>query len=615
LAGHQDINLLSSLSGFSSLGFLLSSEHIERRLAAILAADVAGSCRLIGADEEGTLARLRTLRRMIFDPKIVEHRGRIVKNTGDGALVEFASVVDAARCAGDIQRSFAEHNVDVPLNKRIEMRIGVHTGDIIIAENDIFGDAVNIAVRLEEIAEPGGICISDDVRRQVRGKVDIAFDDMGWQSLKNIRDPLRAWRVRPMQASGVDSDEYGVPQDKPFIAVLPFQNLSDDAKHEHLADGIVEEITTGLARIRWLSVIARNSTLVYGGRTVDVRQIGRELGARYVLEGSVRKEENRVRVTVQLIDAATGAHLWADRFEGEFANLFNLQDELTESVVGAIAPELQQAEIERAGRKRTESLDAYDLFLRGMARKVADLAGGLEQPTSEGTSEALRLFYGAIEMDPDFASAQGMAALCYAQRKAFAWMSDPTREVAEAARLARGALRARDDAVALATGGFVLAFVVHELEAGVAAIERALMLNPNFASAWLFLGWTKVWQCRSDEAIEHLKRAIRLSPLGRGIAGMHAAMATAHFFAGRYEEASNWAERLLREYPTSHPGLRIAVASNAAAGKTIEARDAAARLLQLDPAFRVSRLRNSLGPYPADAVLKYESAMREAGLE
>ena len=275
----------------------MSSKHVERRLAAILAADVAGSCRLIGADEEGTLARLRALRKTIFDPKIAEHRGRIVKNTGDGALVEFASVVDAARCADDIQRSFSDYNIDVPLSKRIEMRIGVHVGDIIIDESDIYGDAVNVAVRLEEIAVPGGVCISDDARRQVRGKVDIAFDDIGWQTLKNIRDPVRAWRVRPMQATGAGSDEYREPRDKPFIAVLPFQNLSDDNKQEYLADGFVEEITTGLARIRWLSVIARNSTLAYGGRTVDVRQIGRELGARYVLEGSVHKEGNRVRVT------------------------------------------------------------------------------------------------------------------------------------------------------------------------------------------------------------------------------------------------------------------------------------------------------------------------------
>jgi TolB-like protein/Tfp pilus assembly protein PilF len=594
----------------------LSSEQVERRLAAILAADVAGSCRLIGNDEEGALARLKSLRKMIFDPMIAEHHGRIVKNTGDGALVEFLSAVDATRCADQIQRSLAGHGIDVPPGERIEMRIGIHVGDIVIDENDIFGDAVNIAVRLQEIAEPGGVCISDDARRQVRGKVNITFDDTGWQNLKNIGDPVRVWRVRPAQATVAGSDDYRKLQDKPSIAVLPFQNLSDDPRQEYLADGIVEEITTGLARIRWLSVIARNSTLTYGHRIVDVRQIGRELGARYVLEGSVRKEGNRIRVTGQLIDTITGAHLWADRVEGEVSDIFDLEDRVTETVVGAIAPELQQAEIKRARRKPTESLDAYDLFLRGMAREVADLAGGLEQPTSEGTSEALRLFHGAIELDPEFASARGMAALCYAQRRAFGWTSDLAREVTEAARLARGAIQAgKDDAVALATGGYVLAFVVHDLEAGVAAIERALKLNPNFAAAWLFLGWTKVWRCQSDAAIEHLERAMRLSPLGRGIAGMQAAVATAHFFAGRHDEASTWAERLLREYPFSHPGLRIAAASNAAAGRTEEARKAAERLLQFDPAFRIAKLRNFLGPYPPEAVAKYEGAMREAGLE
>ena len=404
--------------------------------------------------------------------------------------------------------------------------------------------------------------------------------------------------------------------DRPSIAVLPFSNISADPKQEYFADGMAEEIITALSRFKALFVIARNSSFAYKGRAIDVKQVGRELGVQYVLEGSVRKAACRVRITGQLVDTATGAHLWADRFEGRLGDIFDLQDRVTESVVGAIAPELQQAEIKRARRKPTESLDAYDFFLRGMAREVADLAGGLEQPTSEGTSEALKLFYAAIELDPEFASARGMAALCYAQRKAFGWTSDPVREIAEAGRLAQGALQAgKDDAVALATGGYVLAFVVHELEAGVAAIERALMLNPNFAAAWLFLGWTKVWRCQFEVAIEHLERAMRLSPLGRGIAGMQAAVATAHFFAGRYHEASAWAGRLLREYPASHPGLRIAVASNAAAGKTEEARKAAARLLRVDPAFRVSKLKNSLGPYPPQAVSKYEEAMRAAGLE
>jgi TolB-like protein/Tfp pilus assembly protein PilF len=398
--------------------------------------------------------------------------------------------------------------------------------------------------------------------------------------------------------------------------VLPFENMSGDPEQEYFADGIVDDITTALSRFKLLFVIARNSSFVYKGKAVDIKQVGRELGVRYVLEGSVRKERNRVRITGQLIDSITGSHLWADRFEGVLADLFDLQDKVTESVVGAIAPELQQAEIQRARRKPTESLDAHDFFLRGMAREVADLAGGLEQPTSDGTNEALRLFCSAIELDPEFASAHGMAALCYAQRKAFGWMIDREREIADAARLARRAIQAgKDDAVALATGGYVLAFVVHELDTGVAGIERALKLNPNFAAAWHFLGWTKVWLGQPDVAIEHLERAMRLSPLGRGIAGMQAAAATAHFFAGRYDEASAWAERLLREYPASHPGLRIAAASNALAGRPEQAHKAAARLRQLDPALRVSNLKDVLGPYRrAEDPTRYEEGMRQAGV-
>jgi adenylate cyclase len=602
----------------------LSSEHVERRLAAILAADVAGSCRLIGIDEEGTLAQLKALRKTLFDPKVTDHRGRIVKNTGDGALVEFASVLDAVRCAVELQRGMAERNTGVPQDKRIELRIGIHVGDIIIEENDIFGDGVNIAVRLEGIAEPGGVSISNDAHRQIRGKIGIDYDDMGPQVLKNIAEPMRVWRVRvnglaapPVQnhRSVGDTDLLALP-DRPSIAVLPFQNMSGDPEQEYFADGIVDDITTALSRFKLLFVIARNSSFVYKGKAVDIKQVGRELGVRYVLEGSVRKEGNRVRITGQLIDSITGAHLWADRFEGELADLFDLQDKVTESVVGAIAPELQQAEIKRARRKLTESLDAYDFFLRGMAREVADLAGGLEQPTSDGTSEALRLFYSAIELDPEFASAHGMAALCYAQRKAFGWMIDREREIADAARLARRGMQVgKDDAVALAAGGYVLAFVVHELDTGVAGIERALKLNPNFATAWLFLGWTKVWLGQPDVAIEHLERAMRLSPLGRGIAGMQAAAATAHFFAGRYDVASAWAERLLREYPASHPGLRIAAASNAMAGRPQQAQKAVARLRQLDPALRVSNLRDFLGPYRhAEDPSRYEEGMRQAGV-
>ena len=325
-----------------ALGCPLNNQHVERRLAAILAADVAGSCRLIGIDEEGTLAQLKALRKTLFDPKITDHRGRIVKNTGDGALVEFGSVVDAVRCAVEIQRGMAEQNIDAPQGKQIELRIGIHVGDIIIDENDIFGDGVNIAVRLEGIAEPGGVCISDDAYRQIRGKVEIACDDMGPQPLKNIAEPMRAWRVRltgqtpsTVQSGPAVSQPRALPlPDKPSIAVLPFTNMSGDPEQEYFADGMVDDIITALSHFKALFVIARNSSFTYKGRAVDVKQVGRELGVRYVLEGSVRKAANRVRITGQLVDTATGAHLWADRFDGGLGDIFDLQDQVTESVDG-----------------------------------------------------------------------------------------------------------------------------------------------------------------------------------------------------------------------------------------------------------------------------------------
>jgi adenylate cyclase len=349
----------------------LSGEDVERRLAAILAADVVGSCRLIGNDEEGTLAQLKALRKTLIDPRITDHRGRIVKNTGDGALVEFASVVDAVRCADKIQRSLAEQNTDVPQDKRIEFRIGIHVGDIIIADDDIFGDGVNIAVRLEWIAEPGGICISDDAYRQVRGKVESALEDMGTQSLKNIAEPMRAWRVRigPSSSSAKTSTAIAQPlplPDKPSIAVLPFQNMSGDPEQEYFADGIVEEIITALSRFKSLFVIARNSSFTFKGKAVDIKEVGRRLGVRYVLEGAVRKASGKVRITCQLIEAATGAHIWADRFERDMTDIFALQDEVTLAVVSAIQPKLFQAQIALATRRRPENLTAYDYFLRAL---------------------------------------------------------------------------------------------------------------------------------------------------------------------------------------------------------------------------------------------------------
>jgi TolB-like protein/class 3 adenylate cyclase len=595
----------------------LSSEHVERRLAAILAADVAGSCRLIGIDEEGTLAQLKALRKELFDPKIVEHHGRVVKNTGDGALVEFGSVVDAVRCAVEIQCGVAEQNIDVPQVKRIEFRIGIHVGDIIFDDNDIFGDGVNIAARLEGIAEPGGVCMSDDAYRQIRGKVEIACDDMGPQPLKNIAEPMRAWRVRltgqtpsVVQSGSAVSQPQALPlPDKPSIAVLPFQNMSGDPEQEYFADGIVEEIITALSRFKALFVIARNSSFIYKGRAVDVKVVGRELGVRYVLEGSVRKAAKRVRITGQLVDTATGAHLWADRFDGGLGDIFGLQDQVTESVVGAIAPAVEKAEIERAKRKPTESLDAYALYLRGVARYY-------QYGSQQANSEALRLFNSAIELDPDFAAAYGRAASCYLFAKTMGWISVTPNEIAEVTRLAQRAVElGKDDATALAASGYALALVVRDLGVAAGLIDRALVLNSNLAEAWSNGGWVKNWLGDPESAIEHFARAMRLSPLDPRATEMRAGTAHAHFFLGRYDEAASWAAMALQDNPDNQAGLRIDAAGNAMAGRPEQAHKAVARLRQVNPVLRVSTLKDVLGPYRrAEDLSRYEEGLRQAGL-
>jgi len=348
----------------------LSEERVERRLAAILAADVAGYSRLMGADEEGTLDALRAIRRDLVEPKIAEHRGRIVKTTGDGLLIEFPSVVNAVRCAVEVQRAIAERNSAVPADQRIEFRIGVHQGDIIVEDGDIFGDGVNLAARLEGLAEPGGICVSGRVHADAAGKVDAVFTDLGEQRLKNIARPVRAFAARtgadPVAATTPLSPALALP-DKPSIAVLPFQNLSGDPEQEYFVDGMVEEIITALGRIRWLFVIARNSTFTYKGQAVDVKQVGRDLGVRYVVEGSVRKAGGRVRIAGQLIDAETSAHLWADRFDGGLDDVFDLQDRVATSVAGVIEPALRAAETRRVAARPTADATAYDLYLRALS--------------------------------------------------------------------------------------------------------------------------------------------------------------------------------------------------------------------------------------------------------
>ncbi|WP_456639562.1 adenylate/guanylate cyclase domain-containing protein [Bradyrhizobium sp. USDA 10063] len=416
-----------------------------------MAADVAGYSRLMHYEEEATHAKLTALLADTVTPAIAEHGGRIVKNTGDGFLAEFSSAVEAVRAAILFQTRIHELAIGDAEDTRLLLRVGINIGDVIVEPHDIFGDGVNIAARLESIAEPGAIFISSSAYDQVLGKITVEFVDLGEQRLKNIARPVRVFKVMDRIAAARQRPTLTLP-DKPSIAVLPFQNLSTDPEQEYFADGIVEDITMALSRFRWLFVISRNSSFTYKGRLVDVKQVGRELGVQYVLEGSVRKAGNRIRIAGQLIDAESGVHLWADRCDGALEDMFGLQDQMTASVVYAVAPNLQRAEIERVKRKPPENLNAYDYYMRGLAR--------VHRWTREADSEALRLFYKAIELDPGLASAYGMAAWCYVRRKANGWMLNSEREPIEATRLARKAARLdRSDASALCMSGYALAYM------------------------------------------------------------------------------------------------------------------------------------------------------------
>jgi adenylate cyclase len=450
----------------------------------------------MGADEEGTLARLQALRSELIDPAVAKSGGRIVKSAGDGILAEFPSAVEAVRCAVDMQTEMRRHEEARQPEQRIEFRIGINVGDVIATDDDIHGDGVNVAARLETLAEAGGILVSATVQATTAGRLACAFEDLGERALKNIAQPVRVYRVSP-QAS---AERPALPlPDKPSIAVLPFANITGDPEQEYFADGVVEEITTALSRIRWLFVIARNSSFAYKGRAVDVRQVGRELGVRYVLEGSVRKAGNRVRITGQLVDATTGAHLWADRFDGALEDIFDLQDRVTSSVVGAIEPKILGAEIERAQRKPTESLQAYDLVLRAIPHLAAR--------SRDGHGEATRLLQRAIEIDPNYARALVFLAWCHNLPWMQGWLEKrPPHD--EIIRLTQAALQhGGDDPTVLHTAGFLTSHAGGDLDGGLALIERSLALNPNSARALATAGQMYAYAGDIDRALAYAERA------------------------------------------------------------------------------------------------------------
>jgi TolB-like protein/class 3 adenylate cyclase len=577
-------------------------------LSAILAADVAGYSRLIGLDEEGTVGQVKNHQVNLIDPKIAEHRGRVVRTTGDGILAEFASAVDAVRCAVDIQLGMASANLNVAATKRLEFRIGIHVGDIISDDGDIFGDGVNIAARLEALSDPGGVCVSSRVQEDVEGRIDVVFKDGGEQQLKNIARPVRIYKIhigRP-EAPKASPPMLALPG-KPSIAVLPFQNMSGDAEQDYFADGMAEEITTALSRFRMLFVIARNSSFTYKARAVDVKQIGRELGVRYVLEGSVRKSGSRMRVTGQLIDASTGNHLWANNFDGTLEDIFDLQDKVTSSVVGALIPTMRHAEIERAKHRPTESADAHMTHMRGVA--------SLYLWTKAGVDEALRLAYEALKIDPDYSMAYGLAATCYVARKTAGWTTDRAKEMAEVEILTkRGAEVGRDDAWALGSCGFAAASILGDLGTAVSLMDRALAANANLALMWVQSAYVRAWLGEPDLALAHVERAKRLSPVDPHMFTMNGAEALAHFVARRHDEAFASAENALRHNPFFSQATRIAVASAAILGRMDDAKKYFARLQMLDPELRISNLADRISFRRPDDFSLLAEGLRKAGV-
>ncbi|QEL26337.1 adenylate/guanylate cyclase domain-containing protein [Bosea sp. F3-2] len=580
-----------------------------RRLAAILAADVTGYSRLMGADEEGTLAALKGHRKELIDPLIAQHQGRIVKTTGDGLLIEFASIVDAVRFAVVMQQGMKDRNANLDADHCVRFRVGINVGDVIVEDGDIFGDGVNVAARLQALAEPGEICVSATVREHVGEKLPIGFTDLGEHSVKNIARPVHVYQIEtrfePRTASpGKPEPAMLALPDRPSIAVLPFANMSGDAEQDYFCDGMVEDIITGLSRLKWLFVIARNSSFVYKGRSVDVKQVGRDLGVRYVLEGSARKAANRVRVTGQVVEAESGRHVWAERYDRTLDDIFALQDELTTSVVAAIEPSLRQAEVERVKRKRPDNLDAYDLLLRA----IPDVYPAMPARAAK----ALPLLESALSLEPDYAAADGFAAWCHEILFVRGGAHEENR--LGAARHAYAAIaNGRDDATALALGGFAIGLVAHDRAAACRAFEAALALSPSCSLAYGFGSVVMATGGDADRGIEWGEHALRLSPFDPMSYGPLFAITFGHFQRAEYEAAAEAARRCFQANPNWSYAHMLLAATHARLGQGAAAHEAAARVLELEPGYTIGGMRAAIGLHPSIAEPLSE-ALRQAGL-
>jgi len=585
------------------------TEPTQRRLAAIVSADVVGYSRLMGVDEVGTLAALQGHREELIDAKIGEHGGRIVKTMGDGLLLEFPSVVNATECSLEIQTSMAERNHDIDEDRRITFRIGINLGDIIIEGDDILGDGVNIAARIEAMGEPGGVALSHRTYEDVRDRLDAVFVDTGEHSMKNIARPIRVWQWSPRaSATGVPTTEIAKSPlgDKPSIAVLPFDNMSNDPDQEYFADGLAEDIITHLSRFHWLVVVARNSSFTYKGQAVDLKRVGKELGVRYVLEGSVRKSGDRVRVTAQLIDAETGGHVWAERYDRSLEDIFAVQDEITERITGSVAPEFFTVEMGRAKRRDQRSMTTWDVVMRAN--------WFLHQNTKEGAVEARKLLRTAIEIDPFDSNAFSSLALTYVTDILYGWTPSAATSVVEAVEAAQTAISLdKSDALAHATLGGMKIFAKQPDDA-VRALERAIKLNPNLASAHGWLGAAHAFAGRYEPAVESIRHAVHLSPRDPYKAVWLSAQLIAAFYIEKYDEAIALCLEVLDETPDFPSAYRGLTACYSLLGREAEAEADLANLLRVAPQLTIAQTRAGLPITNPEVLELYLNGLRRAGL-
>jgi adenylate cyclase len=576
-----------------------------RRLAAIVSADVVGSSRLMEVDEAGTLSAISAILSEIIAPSTARHQGRVMKTTGDGAILEFSSAVEAVTCATEVQRAVSQRSAGEPEDKRILLRIGINLGDVMLAEDgELYGDGVNVAVRLQELADPGGICVSGKVFDELQGRLSLDFEDWGDQQLKNIAKPVRAYALEGDGTVALAPKPLPLP-DKPSIAVLPFANLSGEPEQDYFADGIVEDILTALGRLKWLFVSARNSTFTYKGRAVDPKRVGAELGVRYLLHGSVRKAGSRVRITGRLIEAESGTQIWADRYEGAIEDVFDLQDQITTSVAGAIEPRLRHAEIERARRKPPENLSSYDRFLQALSH--------FYEGTREGVERALSLLDRTIALDPGYIQPYALAAWCQVYHIAQGWSADPARDGARAVGRARSAIEAeRDDPSVLWMAGVAIGYLAHDIDTALVLLDRSLGLNPSSASAYQMSGWIRCWAGREKEALAHFHCAIRLSPIDRTMITMQSGLGLALCMDAQYEDSIVWCRKAIVEQASWTASYRPLAASLAQLGRIEEAKLVAEQLRALEPDCSIAKIaalyRRSEG------ASRYLEGLRKAGL-